>query len=125
MASERLWFPRRELQDKGFSEPAIRYFERLANHLGIESDVTTITNNVTVIQADIAELEADVSTLEAEMAQVELRGPGLGQINALIDQAISETITTGPTWIPLVTGAQPAEFVTDDMGQLILVSYTP
>lgn len=31
----------------------------------------------------------------------------------------------GASWIPLVTGAEPVELVSDGAGHLILVAYTP
>ncbi len=51
---------------------------------------------------------------------------GSGSPNASLDAWVSNgSGGSGVSWIPLVTGAEPVELVSDGAGQLILIPFTP
>lgn len=51
---------------------------------------------------------------------------GSGDAGASLDDWVSDgSGGSGSCWVPLVTGAEPPEFVTDGAGNLIMVPFTP
>lgn len=51
---------------------------------------------------------------------------GSGSANASLDEWVSNgSGGSGNCWIPLVTGAEPVELVSDGAGHLVMVPYTP
>lgn len=52
---------------------------------------------------------------------------GSGSPNASLDDWVSDGSggSGGVCYVPLVTGAEPVELVSDGAGQLILIPYTP
>ncbi len=50
---------------------------------------------------------------------------GSGDPGASLDAWVSDGSGGGSCWIPLVTGAEPIEFVSDGAGQLVMIPFSP
>ena len=105
------YFPRQEFQRLGFSEPAIRILEKLAEFINAQADIAAAqvviasqgdaideaNTDITAANAAINVLDGRLDTAEADIAALEAAGPYVVQDGAAAPSFTGQTITNPPT----------------------------
>jgi hypothetical protein len=94
----------------------------------IVGQITAIGDTIIVVDnllKDSTFLTADNEAIELPNSRQLIAGSGVTFDDTIANQRTVNVIAGSGSWIPMVTGAEPLEIMSDGAGNLLLILYTP